>query len=111
MALASLPIAACRPDPMQPVTLGDIAAAARVLLALPEPARAGAMRALIARARLADQTRRATGRLHPAYGNGTLMAAALAHPRCEPAGPGDPDYLACLACALEGVLETVSRAR
>ena len=67
------------------------------------------MRALLARARLAEQTRQATGRLHPAYGNGTLMATALAHPWREPAAPGDSDYLACLACALAAILDTVSR--
>lgn len=94
---------------MRPVTLTDLAAAARVLLALPDPARPAAMRALIARAELADRHRRATGRQHPAYGNGTLIAAALAHPRRDPPAPGDTDYLACLACALDALLTTGAR--
>lgn len=88
---------------MRPVTLTDLAAAARVLLAQPEAQRAAAMAALIARAEAADRLRRDSGRLHPAYGNGTLLAAALAHPGANPP-PGDCDYLACLALAAEALL-------
>jgi len=84
---------------MRPVTLTDLSAAARVLLALPEGRRAAGMAALIARAEAADRHRQTTGRLHPAYGNGTLLAAALAHPAADPARPGAPEYLACLALA------------
>jgi hypothetical protein len=91
---------------VQPVTLTDIATAARVLLAVPPPRREAALAALLARATLADRTRRETGRLHPRYGNGTLMAAALAHPRAEPRSPGDSEYLSCLAAVLEGVLSS-----
>lgn len=87
---------------MRPVTLGDLAAAARVLLAQPEALRPAAMAALIARTEAADQLRRAEGRHHPLYGNGTLMAAALAH-RVAEAPPGTPDYLACLALAAEAL--------
>ncbi|MCA0202835.1 MAG: hypothetical protein LCH92_00715 [Proteobacteria bacterium] len=88
---------------MRPVTLTDLAAAARVLLALPEQQRRAGMAALIAGAEAADRYRQTTGRLHPAYGNGTLLAAALAHPAADPATPGAPEYLACLALAT-GVL-------
>ncbi|GAB4269144.1 MAG: hypothetical protein Kow0013_20490 [Pararhodobacter sp.] len=89
---------------MPPVTLTDLSAAARVLLAVPESRREAALAALLARAALADRTRRETGRLHPVYGNGTLMAAALAHPRADPASPGDSDYLACLAAVIDAIL-------
>ena len=90
---------------MQPVTLGDLAAAARVLLARPQAQRPAAMAALIARAEAADRLRRAEGRHHPLYGNGTLMAAALAHPRADPTHPGGEDFLACLALATEAALD------
>ncbi|MCW1934316.1 DUF7742 family protein [Pararhodobacter zhoushanensis] len=89
---------------MRPVTLTDLAAAARVLLALPKAQRAAGLAALIARARTADQHRRDTGRNHPAYGNGTLLAAALAHPRAEPQSPGGVDYLMCLAQVIDALL-------
>lgn len=89
---------------MRPVTLGDLAAAARVLLAQPEGLRPAAMAALIARAEAADRLRLAEGRHHPLYGNGTLMAAALAHPRADPPDPGGDDFLSCLALATEAVL-------
>lgn len=93
---------------MQPVTLGDLDCAARVLLATPRRARARVMAALIDRAETADRHRRDHGRLHPVWGNGTLMAAALAQPRCDPAAPGDADYLRCLACALRAVRDRLA---
>jgi len=87
---------------MRPVTLTDLAAAARVLLALPVAQRAAAMAALIARAEAADGHRLATGRDH-IHGNGTLGSAALTCPSADPAEPGDGDYLACLALAIDGL--------
>ena len=89
---------------MRPVTLTDLAATARVLLAQPETRRAAALAALVARAAVADEHRRATGCNHPAYGNGTLLAAALAHPRAEPQTPGSTEYLTCLAQVIEGLV-------
>lgn len=89
---------------MRPVTLGDLAAAARVLLARPPGLRPAAMAALIARADAADRLRLAERRHHPLYGNGTLMAAALAHPRADPSDPGGEDFLSCLALATEAAL-------
>ena len=89
---------------MRPVTLTDLAAAARVLLALPEAQRAAGMAALIARTEAADRHRREAGRGHPAYGHGTLLEAALAHPSRDPDSPGARDYLACLALVTEALL-------
>ena len=89
---------------MRPVTVTDLCAAARVLLALPEAQRATGMAALIARTERADRYRRETGCCHPAYGNGTLLAAALAHPARDPDCPGARDYLACLGLACEALL-------
>lgn len=89
---------------MRAVTLTDLGAAARVLLALPEARRAAGAVALLARAETADRHRRETGRAHPLYGNGTLLAAALAHPSRDPDEPGARDYLACLALVLETLL-------
>ncbi|MFN4100458.1 MAG: hypothetical protein ACK4GT_11845 [Pararhodobacter sp.] len=89
---------------MRPVTLTDLAAAARVLLALPPEQRAAGMAALIARAEAADSHRLATGRDHR-YGNGTLGSAALTCAAADPAEPGDAEYLGCLALAVNALLE------
>jgi hypothetical protein len=104
MALAFSPQSTSPGDPMRPVTITDLNAAARVLMALPEPQRPAAMTALIARAAIADQHRRLTGRQHPAYGNGTLLAAALAHSRAGET-TDETGYLTCLACAIEAVMD------
>jgi hypothetical protein len=88
---------------MRPVGLGDLVAAAGALAAVP-PARRGALMVrLLAQAQAADAFRRREGRMHPVFGNGTLMAAALACPQAAPP-PGGVEALAVLAEALEGVL-------
>ncbi len=89
---------------MAPVGLGDLAAAARALMAVPAHRRAGLMRAMIGEADLAYRYWQGCGRLHPGFGNGTLMSAALAHPQRRDGGAGDELYLACLAEALEAVI-------
>lgn len=90
---------------MRAVGLSDIAAAARALMRVPEADRPALMQALIDEAHRADRFRARFGRVHPRSGNGTLMAAALAHAQAEVAGPGDGAYLAALAQAIDGVLE------
>jgi len=90
---------------MRPVGLGDLVAAAGALAAVAPDQRRALMARLLAEARAADVFRRREGRIHPAFGNGTLMAAALARPqRALP--PGERQALLCLAQALAAVLET-----
>lgn len=90
---------------MRPVQLADIECALRHLLQVP-PARQGAVMAdLLARAETADRYRLRSGRRHPTYGDGTLMAAALGlgvAPR--PAGY-DARALACLAGVVAALQE------
>lgn len=82
---------------MRPVLHGDVAAAARVLQKTPHEAREAMLAGLWRQARAADIYRKRHGRAHGGWGNGSLMAAALA------AGAGveppltDRDYCACLA--------------
>jgi len=90
---------------MRSVGLGDVAAAARALMAVPEAERAALMRRLLDEAERADRFRRRCGRVHPWLGNGTLMARALACRRADVAGPGDAAYLAALAQVIEMVLD------
>jgi hypothetical protein len=96
---------------MHTVGLGDLAAAARALMAVPEARRGLLLRRLMDEADLAERYRRTRGRAHPVFGNGTLMSAALARPQAGPVAPGDSDYLACLAQAIEGVLDRRGGAR
>lgn len=90
---------------MQTIGLGDLAAAARALMAVHETRRAPLLRRLMDEADLADRFRRRQGRAHPVYGNGTLMSAALARPQAKPPANDDVEYLACLAQAIEAVLD------
>ena len=89
---------------MQPVTLGDLSAAARALLALPAPLRRQAMEQMLAEAARADAHRRERRAGAPCGGNGTLMAAALARPHLPPPAPGTRAYLECLHLALSVIL-------
>ncbi|WP_333829488.1 DUF7742 family protein [Pararhodobacter sp.] len=90
---------------MTEVGLGDVSAAARALMAVPEAQRAALMHRLLDEAGQAARFQRCHGRVHPRLGNGTLMERALAHPLAEVPGPGDPAYLAALAQVIEAVLD------
>lgn len=89
---------------MRPVMHGDVIAAARVLYARPEDDRADQIERLLIQARRADRYRRETGRIHPFWGDGSLMSAALAlTPPPEPA-LADEEYCACLAQVFEALI-------
>lgn len=89
---------------MRPAGLDDLWAAARVLHGVTAPARPAAMAALLTRAEAADRYRKRLGRAHPGWGDGTLMAAALAtRPSCAP-GLSEPDFARALAAALAGLI-------
>ncbi|WP_267139209.1 DUF7742 family protein [Anianabacter salinae] len=76
---------------------GDVVAAARVLKGVPGSLRAALLVRLLRQTEAADRFRRAQGRLHPLWGDGSLMAAALARrPGPEP-HLDDADYCDCLA--------------
>ncbi|HHX89520.1 MAG TPA: hypothetical protein GX700_07065 [Paracoccus sp.] len=95
---------------MTAVGLGDVSAAARALMAVPQAARAALMLRLLEEATRAARFRRCHGRAHPRLGNGTLMERALARPLAEVAGPGDAAYLAAMALVIEAVLDWRCRA-
>jgi hypothetical protein len=89
---------------MRSVTQTDLMAAARVLLQAPPASRAAEAETMITQAQLADKYRCQTGRLHPRFGNGTLLSVALCRPSSEPQTPGDPEYLACMALMIDALL-------
>lgn len=80
---------------MRPLLHGDVAMAARVLLALPERMRPPRIRRLLRRADAADRYRQRTGLAHPAWGSGSLMAAAERMPRAPEPDFDDVDYCRC----------------
>ena len=92
---------------MRPVTLGDLCAAARALLAHPDPDWPQVMATLLATADAADHHRLTHGTSR--FGNGTLMAAALA--TAPPPAPeiADPRHLAALEAAIRAVRTHSSR--
>lgn len=83
---------------------GDIAAIARVLLALPPSARPLRLARLIAAAEAADVHRQTAGRAHPRWGTGSLMSAASGMPKAVDPGFGDDEYCRCWVLTLEALI-------
>ena len=90
---------------MRPVLPGDLDAATRLLLTLPPGARAGRAAALVAQADTADRWRKRTGRAHPRWGDGSLMAAARLAARPAPVWRCDAAYCAALAAVLRALAD------
>lgn len=95
---------------MRPLLHGDIATAARALKLVPASLRRAACRGWIAQAERADHHVRMTGRLHRAWGNGSLMSVAQALPLVPEPTFEDLDYCRCMVAALETVIEHHQRA-
>lgn len=81
---------------MRPVLPGDVAAAGCALLHMPARKRPGAMLEMLHRAEAADRYRRALGRAHPSWGDGSLASVALSLPRVPEPFLDDPDYVDCM---------------
>lgn len=81
---------------MRPVLPGDVAAAGCALLHMPARKRSGAMLEMLHRAEAADRYRRALGRAHPSWGDGSLASVALSLPRVPEPFLDDPDYVDCM---------------
>lgn len=89
---------------MRPVLHGDICAAARALLAAPRASRHRLCTRMIAEAELADQHVKATGQLHPVYGNGALMTVARSRALADEPGFDDLQYCQCFALVLSALI-------
>lgn len=89
---------------MRPVLHGDMTAAARALLCFPEKRRVGVFNRMLTEAEAADKYRKSTGRCHPLWGNGSLMAAANTRPQAAEPFLDDLEYCSILALAFEGLL-------
>ncbi|MFV0513141.1 MAG: hypothetical protein ACK5MY_05850 [Jhaorihella sp.] len=97
---------------MRPVLYGDVSNAARVLLRQPPGARPGLCARMIREAEAADAHVLRTGRVHPVWGNGSLMSAARKRLLADEPGFEDNDYCACFAMVLWALVEhRISRRR
>lgn len=90
---------------MRPVLHGDIMAAARVLLRLPGLERQTVMQQMLERACFADIYFKRFGRGHPEWGNGSLMAVALAQGLAPEPFLDDPDYCSCFVLVFEALIQ------
>lgn len=89
---------------MRRILYGDVRAAARALLVVPDARRASLLERLFTEADIADRHRLATGRAHPAFGTGSLMSAALARKVAPEPQLEDRDYAACMALVFEALV-------
>lgn len=89
---------------MRPLLHGDVSNAARALLAAPGSCRADLCRRMIAEAEAADAHRERTGRLHPLWGNGSLMAAARRRALADEPGFDDAEYCECFEMVLRELI-------
>ena len=88
---------------MRPVLLSDVTAAARALIGVPEDRRVAFCRRILAEAEAADRFARRLGRPHPRWGNGTVLAAARAHPLMPEPTCDDPAYCRALVTVLSAL--------
>lgn len=99
---------------MRRVLIGDMIVAAQALRDVPAHRHRLVFGQMLARAHAADKWRKRLGRIHPCWGNGSLMALALPLARgkpgedCPPAG--DAAFLSALRTVVE-VLEARQKAR
>lgn len=90
---------------MRPILHGDVTAAARVLLIAPREDRDRLCARMICEAELADKHVGQTGRLHPLFGNGSLMAAARNRQLAEEPSFDNLQFCQCFELVLRHLIE------
>ena len=90
---------------MRPLLHGDITNAARALLQVPRGARRDLCARMIDEAEAADVHCRRVGRLHPHWGNGSLMSAARKRVLADEPTFDDKDYCACFEMILRALID------
>ncbi len=97
---------------MRPVLHGDVSNAARALLNVPQMLRADLCVRMIREADAADAFARREGRLHPLWGNGSLMSAARKRVLADEPGFDNLEYCACFELVPRRLIDwRVSRTR
>ncbi|WP_299353006.1 hypothetical protein [uncultured Shimia sp.] len=90
---------------MRRVMHGDVVAAARALLALPESGRRRACQRMIHEAHCAHRYMRRFGRAHALWGDGSLMATAHKRVLLPEPGFSDTRYCGCVEMVLHELIE------
>jgi len=89
---------------MRPVLHSDVTALARAIYLVPDARRPALCSRLLAQAEAADRHRKATGRLHPEWGDGTLMTAARTAPQADEPSFDDLEYCTCFELVLSTLI-------
>lgn len=95
---------------MRSLRYSDVSAAARVLVVTPPAFRAQVCLGMIREAEYADRFAKRLGKLHPKWGNGTLLATARRRRLGREPSFSDPEYCACfqqVLATLHGPLSSV----
>lgn len=90
---------------MRQMLYGDLSAAARVLLLVPQSDRKDMCRQLLLEAEMADRYVKRFGRFHTRCGNGSLLAAARRHPMLAEPSFSDPLFCATMMTVLTAFLD------
>jgi hypothetical protein len=90
---------------MRPVLHGDVSNAARALLSVPQGLREALCIQLIHEAESADVYTRRVGRLHPVWGNGSLMSAARKRVLADEPTFENAEYCVCFEMVLRQLIE------
>lgn len=85
---------------MRPVLHGDVTSVARALLWVPRQLRRDLSVQIFEQAEQADRYMQQHGRLHPKFGNGSLMAAARRYPLADEPTFDCADYCRCFSTVL-----------
>jgi len=85
---------------MRPVLHGDVSSMARMLLQVAPSARQTLCARVFCEADWAEAHVRLSGRLHPLWGNGSLMSAARKRVLADEPGFDDIDYCRCFELVL-----------
>jgi len=89
---------------MRPVLVADLLYAGRSLLTAPPELRMRKALKLLDEAERADQYRQASGACHPAFGDGTLAAAAQACGLAPERAFCDPEFARALIMVLQALV-------
>ena len=89
---------------MRTILLGDITAAVRALLSVPQTSRSGLLTAMIKQADAAHDYHKRFRKPHPFWGNGSLMARANTEPQAAERFASDVDYLSVLQMVIAAII-------
>lgn len=90
---------------MRPPGLADMDLLARVLMSKPPEQRQSFARQIIAEVKAAAGHLRVSGRSHPQFGDGSLMARCLSLPLVPEQSASEGDFLSAMIAACQAVRE------